>query len=76
MKKKIQRFFGLGPCWHSLNRYFIASFAFGSWAECNVCRTRMDIHQTSTIVKTSQKVLNKSIPERWRDYGSVWTLQT
>ena len=45
MKRKIQHFFGLGPCWHSLDRYFIVSFVYASWAECNACGMHMDIHQ-------------------------------
>lgn len=49
MKKKIQRFFGLGPCWHSLSRYFIVTFVYASWAECNACGTHMDICQVSTV---------------------------
>lgn len=42
MKKKIQRFFGLG-------RYFIVTFVYASWAACNACGTHMDICQVSTV---------------------------
>lgn len=44
MKRKIQRFLGLGPCWHSISNYFVRKSSPDGLAECSLCEARVDIH--------------------------------